>query len=225
MRAVQILKYSIWVGLIFKLTYYSQSKQALPQAAPLTPVPEVFKCWIEQQLQDDRSMAVHFVMERTLPTLTEKVRTEGILWKFPGGDFCCELGLKEKTLLISDAGVVWLRRANVLSWEMLPEDDIRYRAMTQFFSTKNNTIDSLQKNFNIKEFSVNGTIHSFYFFPRTLVIKKYIKEIQMMIDVEAKNLKAFSIQQQDGAVTRVDFEKIKIIELAEKNKRLDRNIK
>jgi outer membrane lipoprotein-sorting protein len=175
--------------------------QAAPEASAIPPV---FRDWMAAQ-KDAGSMRVAFKQTRTTPALKEAVASSGQFWRMADGRFRWELGNPATMILIFDQETVRLKEGAAGPWQTLKPDDSRVRMWMKFLSGREMDAESLTKNFTLKVTQQEKTFVTVAMIPRPLLIKKYLKQLDMQIEPGGKRLLGFRIVQGDGSMLLMNF--------------------
>jgi outer membrane lipoprotein-sorting protein len=175
--------------------------QAAPEASSIPPV---FRDWIAAQ-KDAGSMRVAFKQTRTTPALKEAVASSGQFWRMADGRFRWELGNPATMILIFDQATVRLKEDTTAPWQTLKPDDSRVRMWMKFLSGREMDAESLTQNFTLKVTQQEKTFVTVAMIPRPLLIKKYLKQLDMQIEPGGKRLLGFRIVQGDGSTLLMNF--------------------
>lgn len=179
---------------------------ALPvQAAPdPAPVPPVFQQWAAAQ-KEIGSIKVSFQQTRTTPALKDAVSTSGRFWRMADGRFRLELGSPATTTLIFDKETVRLKESADAPWQTLKPDDSRVRVWMKFLSGREMDTESLTNNFTLKVTQQEKSFVTVAMIPRPLLIKKYLKQLDMQIEPGGARLLGFRVVQGDGSTLLLNF--------------------
>jgi outer membrane lipoprotein-sorting protein len=177
------------------------SAQAAPEASSIPPV---FRDWIAAQ-KEAGSMRVAFKQMRTTPALKEAVASSGQFWRMADGRFRWELGNPATMILIFDQETVRLKEDTTVPWQTLKPDDSRVRMWMKFLSGREMDAESLTQNFTLKVTQQEKTYVTIAMIPRPLLIKKYLKQLDMQIEPGGKRLLGFRIVQSDGSTLLMNF--------------------
>lgn len=167
-------------------------------------IPPVFLKWSEAQ-KSIGSIKVAFQQTRTTPALKEPVKSGGRFWRMADGRFRWELGTPATMILIFDKEKVRLKESADGPWETLKPDDSRVRMWMRFLSGRDMDTESLTKNFSLKITQQDPAFTTVAMTPRPLLIKKYLRQLDMQIAPDAKRLLGFRIVQGDGATLLMNF--------------------
>jgi Outer membrane lipoprotein carrier protein LolA len=175
-----------------------------PEAAQ--PLPPGFATWIAAQKKVG-DMTVSFQQTRTTPALKEPVSCSGQLWRFQDGAFRWELGRPAMTTLVNDLSEFRVREGADAAWQTLPEDDARYRIWSKFLAGSRQQQDpaEMSRTFSIQERPVENGRLLITLKPRPLVIKRYLKFLEMELDPKSHFLKRLRISQGDGTTVEMRF--------------------
>jgi|GEM_PF-762968 len=168
-------------------------------------VPKVFADWIAAQ-KGIGNVKVSFKQTRTTPALKEPVSATGRFWRMTDGRFRWELGTPAGTILIFDRETVHLKESATSDWLALKPDDSRVRMWIRFLSGREMDSGSLTKNFSLKITQQEKQFVTVAMTPRPLLVKKYLKQLDMQIDPASKHLLGFRIVQSDGSTLLMHFE-------------------
>ena len=181
---------------------------AWPQAAtlprPSDPLPPIMREWAAAQKRVG-DIQVSFKQTRTVPALKSPVISEGRFWRFSDGAFRWELGQPPATVLVHDAQEFRVKESPDAPWQVLDEKDGRYRMWAQFLSGRDASPDDLTKNFSVKVVSSQADAVTVAMTPKPLVIRRYLKQVQMEIDPASMRLRQLRVTQGDGATVTMQF--------------------
>ena len=155
--------------------------------------------------KDAGSMRVTFKQTRTTPALKEAVASSGQFWRMADGRFRWELGSPATMILIFDKETVQLKEGAAGPWQTLKPDDSRVRMWMKFLSGREMDAESLTKNFTLKVTQQEKTFVTVAMIPRPLLIKKYLRQLDMQIEPGGKRLLGFRIVQGDGSTLLMNF--------------------
>ncbi|MCX6838330.1 MAG: outer membrane lipoprotein carrier protein LolA [Verrucomicrobia bacterium] len=150
-------------------------------------------------------MRVAFKQTRTTPALKEAVASSGQFWRMADGRFRWELGNPATMILIFDKESVQLKEGAAAPWQTLKPDDSRVRMWMKFLSGREMDAESLTQNFTLKVTQQEKTFVTVAMIPRPLLIKKYLKQLDMQIEPGGKRLLGFRIVQGDGSTLLMNF--------------------
>lgn len=167
-------------------------------------IPVVFREWMEAQ-KGVGDIKVAFQQTRTTPALKEPVKSGGRFWRMADGRFRWELGSPASMVLIFDKAAVHLREGAEAPWETLKPDDQRVRMWLRFLSGRDMDTESLTKNFSLKITQQEAGYTTVAMVPRPLLIKKYLRQLDMQIEPGSKRLLGFRIVQGDGSTLLMNF--------------------
>jgi len=187
--------------LLLLAVILSSPLQAAPDAAAIPPV---FRDWMAAQ-QNVGSIRVAFEQTRTTPALKDAVTTSGQFWRMADGRFRWELGSPATMILIFDQEIVRLKESAAAAWQTLKPDDNRVRMWLRFLSGRDMDAESLTNNFTLKVTQQEKTFVTVAMIPRPLLLKKYLKQLDMQIEPSGKRLLGFRIVQGDGSTLLLNF--------------------
>lgn len=121
------------------------------------------------------------------------------------GRFRWELGSPATTILVFDKETVRIKENAESSWQALKPDDSRVRMWMKFLSGREMDSASLTKNFTLKVTQEEKTFVTVAMIPRPLLVKKYLKQLDMQIEPGGKRLLGFRIVQGDGSTLLLNF--------------------
>ncbi|WP_449067227.1 LolA family protein [Prosthecobacter sp.] len=177
---------------------------SLARAADTAAIPPVFLQWMEAQ-KGIGDIKVAFQQTRTTPALKEPAKSSGRFWRMADGRFRWELGSPATMILIFDKEVVRLKESADKPWETLKPDDNRVRMWMRFLSGRDMDTESLTKNFSLKVTQQDPAFTTVAMTPRPLLIKKYLRQLDMQIAPDAKRLLGFRIVQGDNSTLLMNF--------------------
>lgn len=169
-----------------------------------TAVPPVIRHWAEAQ-KNSGSIMVPFTQTRTSPALKEAAHATGRFWRLADGRFRWELDPPAGTILVFDQETVRLRENADTPWQTLNPDDHRVRMWMRFLSGRDMDISSLTKNFTLKITQQEKHYLTVAMVPRALLVKKYLRQLDMQIAPDGKLLLGFRIVQGDGSTLLLNF--------------------
>lgn len=173
-------------------------------AADPAAIPPVFQKWMEAQ-KGIGDIKVAFQQTRTTPALKDPAKSSGRFWRMADGRFRWELGSPATMILIFDKEVVRLKEGADKPWETLKPDDNRVRMWMRFLSGRDMDQASLTKNFSLKVTQQEAAFTTVAMTPRPLLIKKYLRQLDMQISPDARRLLGFRIVQGDGSTLLMNF--------------------
>lgn len=174
----------------------------LPPA--LEPLPPILHQWAGAQ-QKVGDIHVRFQQTRTVPALKEPVTAQGQFWRFRDGAFRWEVGDPPVTTLLYDLKEFCVRDPSAPEWQILSPKDGRYRMWAQFLSGDDVTLDSLRKNFTARVGAQTQEAVTVSLMPRPLVVKRHLRQIDLIIHPGDLRLRGLRIEQADGAAVQMDF--------------------
>jgi hypothetical protein len=180
-------------------------------------VPQIMIEWAESQktLPD---MVVRFKQTRTVPALKQPVISHGRFWRFQDGAFRWELGDESKasTILVHDAKEFRVRESPEAAWQLLEENDSRFRMWARFLSGRDASPDDLARHFIVKEIDAGNEVAAITLKPKAPFVKRYLKQLELQLDRASKRLLQIRILQGDGADVLMQFDKPGAVSSAEK---------
>lgn len=192
---------------------------AFPQAATLPraedPLPAILIEWgrAQEQVGD---IVVNFHQIRTVPALKQPVHADGRFWRFSDGAFRWEVGQPPAIILVHDSQEFRVRESNNGPWTLLDEKDGRYRMWSQFLSGKDMEPEKLSRNFSVKITGNTPDLVTVTMMPRPLVVRRYLKQIDLQIAPDNKRLRQLRVIQGDGSTVLMQFAEPKVVKPSEK---------
>jgi outer membrane lipoprotein-sorting protein len=175
------------------------------QAAPDPAlIPPVMREWMAAQ-KDIGSIKVAFQQTRTTPALKEPATASGRFWRMADGRFRLELGSPATTILVFDNATVRLKESAEAPWQTLKPDDSRVRMWMKFLSGREMDSESLTNNFTLKVTQQEKSFITVAMIPRPLLIKKYLRQLDMQIEPGGRRLLGFRVVQGDGSTLLLNF--------------------
>lgn len=198
---------------------------AFPQAAtlprPNEPLPPIMLEWAAAQRRVGE-IQVGFKQTRTVPALKAPVVSEGQFWRFADGAFRWQLGQPPVTVLVHDANEFRVQESPGAPWQMLDEKDGRYRMWSQFLSGRDAAPEDLTRNFTVKVTDSQTDAVTVALVPKPLVIRRYLKRVELQIAPGSMRLRQLRVIQGDGATVTMQFGEPKNISSADKARLLAR---
>ena len=188
---------------LFLLLSLASSVPASLPAAPAS-VPPIMREWAEAQ-RHIGDIQVNFQQVRTVPALKEPVRSQGHFWRFADGSFRWELGRPAATVLVHDSKVFRVREEPGAPWKVLDEKDGRYRMWAQFLSGRDASPEQLAENFNLSVTGNTSEAVTVALMPKPLVVRRYLKQVDLQIEPQSKRLLQLRIIQGDGSTVTMQF--------------------
>ncbi|MCB1277506.1 outer membrane lipoprotein carrier protein LolA [Prosthecobacter sp.] len=175
------------------------------QAAPdVSSIPPVFRDWMVAQ-RDIGNIKVAFEQTRTTPALKDPVHARGRFWRMADGRFRLELGSPATMILVFDKETVRLKESADAPWQTLKPDDSRVRMWMKFLSGREMDPESLTQNFALRVTQQEKTFVTVAMIPRPLLIKKYLRQLDMQIEPGGRRLLGFRVVQGDGSTLLLNF--------------------
>lgn len=182
---------------------FSLTLPALAATEP-PPIPPVMQAWMAAQ-KDIGSIKVAFQQTRTTPALKEPVTASGRFWRMADGRFRLELGQPAATILVFDKETVRLKESAETPWQTLKPDDSRVRMWMKFLSGREMDAGSLTNNFTLRITQQEKSFVTVAMIPRPLLIKKYLRQLDMQIEPGGRRLLGFRVVQGDGSTLLLNF--------------------
>ena len=173
-------------------------------AAESAALPPVLQAWMAVQ-KSMGSIQVAFQQTRTTPALKEPVHTSGRFWRMADGRFRLELGAPAASTLIFDQESVHLKESPQAAWQTLKSDDSRVRMWMKFLSGREMEAESLTNNFTLKITQQEKDYTTVALVPRPLLIRKYLRQLDMQIEPGGRRLLSFRVVQGDGSTLLLNF--------------------
>ncbi len=151
------------------------------------------------------SIKVPFQQTRTTPALKDPVSTTGCFWRMADGRFRLELGSPAATILVFDKETVRMKESADTPWQTLKPDDSRVRMWMKFLSGREMDTASLTSNFSLKVTQQEKEFVTVAMVPRPLLIKKYLRQLDMQIQPGGGRLLGFRVVQGDGSTLLLHF--------------------
>ncbi len=189
--------------LFLLLPVLSYGQAASAPAAPAS-LPPIMQTWAEAQKKVG-DIHVAFRQTRTVPSLKAPVVTQGQFWRFQDGAFRWELGQPAGTILVYDMKEFRVRETGSAEWQVLDPKDGRYRMWAQFLGSNDASTDSMAKNFTVKVTSETADAVTVSMNPRPLLVRRYLKLLELQIHPKSMRLLQIRILQADGATVVMTF--------------------
>jgi hypothetical protein len=206
--------------LIFLLPVAAWS-QAVTLPKPYSPLPAIMVEWAEAQ-KTMPDMEVGFQQTRTIPTLKQPVSARGQFWRFQDGAFRWELGEPAATVLVHDMKEFRVREAADSPWQVLEEDDPRYRMWARFLSGREASPEDLTRHFIVKVAEDSPGVATVTLRPKAPFVKRYLKQLDLQISHSTKRLLQLRVLQGDGSTMLMQFDEPQPVTAVEKAKLLAR---
>jgi Outer membrane lipoprotein carrier protein LolA len=198
---------------------------AYPQAASLPKpdpaLPPIMEQWAEAQ-KSVGDMEVAFQQTRTIPALKQPVTTQGKFWRFTDGAFRWEIGKPVATVLVHDLKEFRVRESTDAPWQVLQEDDARYRMWARFLSGREASPKEISRHFGVKEAVDSPGITTVSLQPKALLIRRYLNQLDLQISQATKLLVQLRVVQGDGTTVLMRFAEPKAVSAETKTKLLAR---
>ncbi|MHB1079122.1 MAG: LolA family protein [Prosthecobacter sp.] len=167
-------------------------------------IPPVMREWMAAE-KGMGSIKVSFHQTRTTPALKEPATASGRFWRMTDGRFRLELGSPATTILVFDKETVRLKESAEAPWQTLKPDDSRVRMWMKFLSGREMDPESLTNNFTLKVTQQEKSYITVAMIPRPLLIKKYLRQLDMQIEPGGRRLLGFRVVQGDGSTLLLNF--------------------
>lgn len=207
--------------LLLLMTGSAAYPQAVTLPKPDAPLPPIMLAWAEAQ-KSMADMEVSFQQTRTIPALKQPVTAAGRFWRFQDGAFRWELGTPVATVLVHDAKEFRVRESADAPWQVLEEDDPRYRMWARFLSGREASPEDLTRHFIVKEAEDSPGVATVSLRPKAPFIRRYLRQLDLQISNATKRLLQLRVMQGDGATVLMQFGEPKAVSAAEKAKLLAR---
>ena len=100
---------------------------------------------------------------------------------------------------------VRLKESADAPWQTLKPDDSRVRIWMKFLSGREMDTESLTNNFTLKVTQQEKSYITVAMIPRPLLIKKYLRQLDMQIEPGGRRLLGFRVVQGDGSTLLLNF--------------------
>lgn len=200
-------------GLIFS--------QAVILPKPAAELPKIMQEWAASQ-KGMADMEVAFQQTRTIPALKEPAKAKGTFWRFQDGSFRWELGEPAATILVHDLKEFRVRESAAAPWQVLEENDARYRMWARFLSGREASPEDLTRHFLVKEAEDTPGVATVTLRPKAPFVRRYLRQLDLQISRKSKRLLQLRVIQGDGAVVLMQFGEPKKVSAADKAKLLSR---
>lgn len=207
--------------LLLLMTGNAAYPQAVTLPKPDAPLPPIMLAWAEAQ-KGMADMEVSFQQTRTIPALKKPVTASGRFWRFQDGAFRWELGTPVATVLVHDAKEFRVRESADAPWQVLEEDDPRYRMWARFLSGREASPEDLTRHFIVKEAEDSPGVATVTLRPKAPFIRRYLRQLDLQISKATKRLLQLRVMQGDGATVLMQFGEPKAVSAADKAKLLAR---
>lgn len=161
-------------------------------------LPPVFEKWTADQ-KNVGDIQVTFQQTRSTPVLKEPAKSEGRFWKMQDGRFRWEIGSPPTTTLLFNGEKAFLKDGKDAAWQTLDPDDRRARAWIRFLDGREMDAASLTENFTVKVTQQEAKFATITLVPKPLLVKKYLKQIDLQIEPGGKRLYLIRIIQGEGS--------------------------
>ncbi len=138
------------------------------------------------------------------------------------GAFRWELGTPVATVLVHDAQEFRVRESADAPWQVLEEDDPRYRMWARFLSGREASPEDLTRHFIVKEAEDSPGVATVSLRPKAPFIRRYLRQLDLQISKATKRLLQLRVMQGDGATVLMQFGEPKAVSAADKAKLLAR---
>ena len=205
--------------------FFLATTSAYPQAAnlpkPDPALPAIMQQWADAQ-KSVGDMEVAFQQTRTIPALKQPVTAPGKFWRFTDGAFRWEIGSPVATILVHDLKEFRVRESAGAAWQVLEEDDARYRMWARFLSGREASPKDISRHFVVKEAVDSPGITTVTLRPKAPFIRRYLDQLDLQISQETKQLVQLRVVQGDGTIVLMRFAKPKPVSAEFKAKLLAR---
>lgn len=188
--------------------FFLVGTSAYPQAAnlpkPDPALPAIMNEWAEAQ-KSVGDMEVAFQQTRTIPALKQPVTAPGKFWRFTDGAFRWEIGNPVATILVHDLNEFRVRESASAPWQVLEEDDARYRMWARFLSGREASPKDISRHFVVKEAVDSPGITTVTLRPKAPFIRRYLNQLDLQISQATKLLVQLRVVQGDGTIVLMRF--------------------
>lgn len=207
--------------IFFSLTLSSAFSQAVILPKPAAQLPKIMQEWAVAQ-KGMADMEVAFQQTRTIPALKEPAKAKGTFWRFQDGAFRWELGEPAATILVHDLKEFRVRESAAAPWQVLEEDDARYRMWARFLSGREASPEDLTRHFLVKEAEDSPGVATVTMRPKAPFVRRYLRQLDLQISRASKRLVQLRVIQGDGSVVLMQFAEPRSVSAADKAKLLSR---
>ncbi len=212
-----------WLRLILALLPACLCGQSVSLPKADAPLPRIMLEWSEAQ-KSLPDMVVAFRQSRTIPALKQPVTSRGSFWRFQDGAFRWELGedAATRTVLVHDSREFRVRESESTPWQVLEENDARYRIWARFLSGREASPEDLTRHFIVKESEDSPGVTTVTLRPKAPFVKRYLRQLDLQLSHGARRLMQLRILQGDGSTVLMQFEEPRSVSAEEKARVLQR---
>jgi tRNA/tmRNA/rRNA uracil-C5-methylase (TrmA/RlmC/RlmD family) len=115
------------------------------------------------------------------------------------------MGSPAATILVHDLKEFRVREAAEASWQVLQEDDARYRMWSRFLSGREASSKEVSRHFVVKQAVDSPGITTVTLQPKAPFIRRYLNQLDLQISQSTKLLVQLRVIQGDGSVVLMRF--------------------
>ena len=195
---------TVFLSLLLALASLLHAAPSVPTSAEPVIIPNIVLQWVEAQ-QHMGDIAVDFRLTRSLPTLKEPITADGRFWKQADGQFRWEMGSPPSTVLIFDNKDLHVWENEKQTWEKLSPNSGGMRMWMQFLNSKEMNAEAMGKTFIPTVTGEAEGVTTVALQPKGLIVRKYLKQVDLQIDPKTKYLRQIRILQNDDASVIMTF--------------------
>jgi outer membrane lipoprotein-sorting protein len=153
-----------------------------------------------------KSVIVTFRQTKKVPALTDEIKTMGKLWLVPGKAFRWQVGTPTKQTIVYNGGDVLVIDELKKTGERVSPDD---RSIKPLFLTlgmgKEASFEEMSKVFKIVGTDQGKGRYAATFSPKPRSIRKFIKSLNMQVNLETSFVERIGWVQRDGTEAKTEF--------------------
>lgn len=203
------LSQSIMMGLLLVASgvihAVGAEKPGSTRVEPMTELPPLLVQWMQAE-KSAGSIHVTFRQSRSTPTLKAPLLAAGEFWRMADGRFRWQLGQPASMILINDGSTVRLKEEGADEWKTMDPKDRRVGMWLNFLGGQELSSEALARTFQASVASDTAERVAFVLKPRSLVMRKHLRQLELHIDPRTKHLLQMRLVQADESSLTMDFD-------------------
>lgn len=180
-------------------------KPGSARVEPMTELPPLLVQWMQAE-KSAGNIHVTFTQSRSTPTLKAPLLAAGEFWRMADGRFRWQIGQPASMILINDGSTVRLKEEGVAEWKTMDPKDRRVGMWLSFLGGQELSSDALARTFQASVASDTPARVAFVLKPRSLVMRKHLRQLELHIDPRTKHLLQMRLVQADESSLTMEFD-------------------
>ncbi|MFK7912110.1 MAG: outer membrane lipoprotein carrier protein LolA, partial [Akkermansiaceae bacterium] len=158
------------------------------------------------QQSEHKTVSVKMRQEKTLPSLTEPVKSTGYLWLIPGKAFRWQLGEPPAQSALYDGKSVYLLDEKKKTVIRHDADSRKVKPLLLMLGIgEGASFDGMMKVFNVSGVNQKGERYVAVLVPKAGKLKRVIKHMTLQVNLSTSFMERIEWTQKDGTIVKTEF--------------------